>query len=117
MSSTRAVLAALSESVKAYDLYVRAETLEKTEGKTEDTMMRRIEMLKVWYHLGWSHDHLDELPEHDLERLRADTAAAFEEALRHHPRVREHYVSEGKWIDYLAARVPVYAKYRRTAAD
>ena len=34
-----------------------------------------------------------------------------------HPRVQEYYLNEGKWIDYLAARVPEYAKYKRTAAE
>lgn len=34
-----------------------------------------------------------------------------------HPRVQEYYVNEGKWIDYLAARVPEYAKYVREAAE
>ncbi|MEL7186982.1 MAG: winged helix-turn-helix domain-containing protein [Pseudomonadota bacterium] len=28
-----------------------------------------------------------------------------------HPRVQAYYLNEGKWIDYLAARVPEYAKY------
>ncbi len=34
-----------------------------------------------------------------------------------HPRVQEYYLNEGKWIDYLAARVPEYAQYKRTAAE
>jgi hypothetical protein len=29
-----------------------------------------------------------------------------------HPEMQAFYVEEGKWIDYLAARVPEYAKYR-----
>lgn len=29
-----------------------------------------------------------------------------------HPDMQEFYVAEGKWIDYLAARVPDYAQYR-----
>jgi len=42
---------------------------------------------------------------------------AFHMAFVVHPRVQEYYLREGKWIDYLAARVPEYAKHRRTAAD
>jgi hypothetical protein len=34
-----------------------------------------------------------------------------------HPRVQEYYVNDGKWINYLAARVPEYAKYKREAAE
>ncbi|MEN8761587.1 MAG: hypothetical protein ABF290_04075, partial [Thiogranum sp.] len=34
-----------------------------------------------------------------------------------HPRVQEYYVKQGKWVDYLAERVPEYAKYRRVAAS
>lgn len=34
-----------------------------------------------------------------------------------HPRVQEYYVNEGKWIDYLAARVPEYAKYVEETAE
>lgn len=30
-----------------------------------------------------------------------------------HPRIQEYYVKEGKWINYLAERVPGYAKYKR----
>ena len=40
---------------------------------------------KAWYHLGHWHSHLDDLPDHDLESLTADAAAAFEEALRLDP--------------------------------
>ena len=29
------------------------------------------------------------------------------------PRMQAFYLSEGKWIDYLAARVPEYEQYRR----
>ena len=34
-----------------------------------------------------------------------------------HPRVQEYYLKEGKWIDYLAARVPEYAEYSRNVAN
>ena len=34
-----------------------------------------------------------------------------------HPRVQEYYVNEGKWIDYLSARVPEYARYVREATQ
>ena len=27
------------------------------------------------------------------------------------------YVQQGKWIDYLAERVPAYSKYKRAAAE
>lgn len=30
-----------------------------------------------------------------------------------HPKVQAYYVNEGKWINYLAERVPEYAKYKR----
>ena len=30
-----------------------------------------------------------------------------------HPKLQAFYLQEGKWIDYLAARVPEYAQYRR----
>lgn len=43
------------------------------------------EYAKGWYHLGHWHSHLYDLPEHDLEALRADAVAAFEEALRLDP--------------------------------
>ena len=36
---------------------------------------------------------------------------AFNMAFLAHPRVQEHYINEGKWIDYLSARVPEYEKY------
>ena len=36
---------------------------------------------------------------------------AFNMAFLAHPRVQEYYAQQGKWIDYLAARVPLYAKY------
>jgi len=29
-----------------------------------------------------------------------------------HPKVQEYYLNEGKWINYLSARVPEYAKYK-----
>ena len=32
-----------------------------------------------------------------------------------HPKVREYYLEEGKWVDFLSERVPEYAQYRRTA--
>ena len=28
-----------------------------------------------------------------------------------HPELQDYYAKEGKWIDYLAKRVPEYAKY------
>ncbi len=34
-----------------------------------------------------------------------------------HPKVQEYYLNEGKWINYLAARVPEYTGYKRTEAD
>ncbi|MEP4486006.1 MAG: hypothetical protein ABJ013_10290 [Halioglobus sp.] len=34
-----------------------------------------------------------------------------------HPRVQAYYVNEGKWIDYLAERVPEYAKYKHESAN
>ncbi|MEP5569456.1 MAG: hypothetical protein ABJN62_16560 [Halioglobus sp.] len=34
-----------------------------------------------------------------------------------HPRVQAYYVEEGKWIDFLAERVPEYAKYKRKAQN
>ena len=34
-----------------------------------------------------------------------------------HPRVRDYYESEGKWIDYLASRVPEYADFQRSPAE
>jgi len=43
------------------------------------------ENAKAWYHLGHWHNHLDDFPDHDLESLEADAAAAFEEALRLDP--------------------------------
>jgi hypothetical protein len=30
-----------------------------------------------------------------------------------HPDVQAYYVKEGKWIDYLADRLPEYEKYRK----
>ena len=30
-----------------------------------------------------------------------------------HPRMQEFYVKEGKWLDYLAVRVPEYAEYKK----
>jgi TolB-like protein len=44
-----------------------------------------------------------------------DWAAMLHVQTRHflvHPEMQAFYVEEGKWIDYLAARVPEYAKYR-----
>jgi TolB-like protein len=29
-----------------------------------------------------------------------------------HPKIQQYYVNEGKWINYLAERVPEYAKYK-----
>ena len=78
-------------SVKAYDLYIRASSLEKTEGETEENMIQRRAMLEEAEYL-WNLDFLA------------------------HPRIQEYYVNEGKWIDYLAARVPEYAKYKRVTA-
>lgn len=34
-----------------------------------------------------------------------------------HSRVQEYYLNEGKWIDYLSARVPEYAKYAPAVAE
>ena len=34
-----------------------------------------------------------------------------------HPRVQEYHMKEGKWIDYLAARVPEYAEFKRTPEE
>jgi TolB-like protein len=44
-----------------------------------------------------------------------DIFAAFHSDYRDiivQPAMQAHYVQEGKWVDYLAARVPEYAKYR-----
>lgn len=49
-----------------------------------------------------------------------DRFAAFHlmaRPLLNHPRVQEHYLNEGKWVDYLSARVPEYAKYKRQAVE
>jgi len=43
-----------------------------------------------------------------------DWVATLHVSNRHlllHPRMQAFYVEEGKWIDYLAARVPEYARY------
>ena len=42
---------------------------------------------------------------------------AFNMEFLAHPRVLEHYVNQGKWIDYLAARVPEYEHYATGATD
>ncbi len=39
----------------------------------------------------------------------------FSRPLLAHPKIQEYYVNEGKWIDYLAERVPEYAKYKSKA--
>ena len=69
-------------------------------------------------------DRAAEVAFEELERnpnwIGFDMLAAFHissRAFLTHPRVQEYYVSEGKWIDYLAARVPEYSKYKRTAAE
>jgi hypothetical protein len=44
----------------------------------------------------------------------ADWFAALHVEFRHmlvHPDMQAFYVKEGKWVDYLAARVPEYAQY------
>ena len=44
-----------------------------------------------------------------------DYAAAFHVTFREiivHPDMQEYFLKEGKWIDYLAERVPEYAKYQ-----
>jgi hypothetical protein len=45
-----------------------------------------------------------------------DMAATFHIWSRHmiiHPDMQAFYVDEGKWVDYLAARVPEYARYKQ----
>ncbi|WP_158966175.1 hypothetical protein [Paraglaciecola sp. L3A3] len=34
-----------------------------------------------------------------------------------HPKVQQYYVQEGKWLNYLADRVPEYAKYKPAAHE
>jgi hypothetical protein len=45
-----------------------------------------------------------------------DMIAAFHIWARHmlvHPDMQRFYVDEGKWVDYLADRVPEYAQYKQ----
>ena len=45
-----------------------------------------------------------------------DIMAAFHIWARNiivHPDMQRYYVEEGKWVDYLAERVPEYAQYTR----
>jgi TolB-like protein/cytochrome c-type biogenesis protein CcmH/NrfG len=46
----------------------------------------------------------------------AASAAALPKFVTH-PRVMEYYLEEGKWVDYLADRVPEYAQYRTKATE
>ena len=45
-----------------------------------------------------------------------DVADTFPKEFIHiveYPDAQAHYVKQGKWIDYLAERVPVYEKYQK----
>ncbi len=47
-----------------------------------------------------------------------DVIAAFHLAypkLINHPKIQAHYQQEGKWMDYLAKRIPEYAELKKAA--
>ena len=59
---------------------------------------------------------LEKKEEHQ-ECHRTDVIAACQSVisdLLRHPDMQAFYVSDGKWLDYLAARVPEYAGFVRT---